>query len=431
MKICLNLLIVICFCGLLPAAAQQRPLLTPTDRQGSVKPKDAPYIIRSQNVIADAKQVVQKDNRVLTAQLPDGSTVRFIKERQAEVARRGLVWIGKIERQPASFVFLSVVKNVLIGDIITQKGNFYQIRYGGNEVHYLREIMQSKFAPDGEPGRPKIKPRSGEEDPCATDPANDIDIMVIYTDDARAASGGTDAIEAEMFLALEETNQSYINSNINQRLRLVHIEEINYAETGNTTTDRDRLQAPADGFLDNIHTLRNTFAADLVAFIVESNVDLCGKAFIMNPVSTAFETFGFGVVIRDCATGNFSFGHEMGHIMSARHDWAADGTDNSPFHFNHGFTQPAPSMGGPWRTVMSTAGGTRLPFWSNPGVNFGGDPTGTNTEPQPTDNHQVLNDTAATVANFRCSSPATGNVWMKDTWNDTGLEPDPSRPTSG
>src|SRR5262249_50247148 len=37
----------------------------------------------------------------------------------------------------------------------------------------------------------------------------------------------------------------------------------------------------------------------------------------------------------------------------------------------------------------------------------------------------TLNRTAKTVANFRCSSKGTYNVWMKDTWDDTGKEPDP------
>lgn len=45
--------------------------------------------------------------------------------------------------------------------------------------------------------------------------------------------------------------------------------------------------------------------------------------------------------------------------------------------------------------------------------------------PYSSDNAQVLNNTAPTVANFRCTSPGTGNVWMKDTWEDTGDEPDP------
>lgn len=206
--------------------------------------------------------------------------------------------------------------------------------------------------------------------------------------------------------------------------------EVSYTESGNSMTDRDRLQNPSDGFMDNVHTLRNTFAADVVMLIVE-NLENCGRAFIMNPVSNAFEAFGFGVVEQSCATGNFSFGHEFGHIMSARHDWAADGTNNSPFVFNHGFIEATPTAPAtPWRTIMSTTNSppsTRVQFWSNPNINFPpGDPMGVATGSQQSNNAQTLNNTALTVANFRCSSPGVSNVWMKDTWNDTGVEPNPN-----
>jgi hypothetical protein len=73
---------------------------------------------------------------------------------------------------------------------------------------------------------------------------------------------------------------------------------------------------------------------------------------------------------------------------------------------------------------------TRIPWWSNPSVNHpvSTDPMGGAcpvNPPYSSNNAQVLNNTAATVANFRCTSPGVGNVWMKDTWEDTGVEPDP------
>ena len=260
--------------------------------------------------------------------------------------------------------------------------------------------------------------------------------MVVYTATTRAAAGGTDAMLATIYLALSEANQSYLNSNISQRLRLVHTEEVNYAESGNIQTDRDRLQNPSDGIMDNVPTLRNTYAADVVALIQEDGGGYCGISFIMSPVSNAFEPFGYAVVARSCATGNYSFAHELGHVMGARHDWYVDSTNNSAYAFNHGYVNKTPTApAAPWRTIMAynndcSDGGincTRVPYWSNPNVNYpvGGDPMGVASGGQQSDNHQVLNNTALTVANFRCSSPIANNVWMKDTWDDTGAEPDP------
>ena len=132
----------------------------------------------------------------------------------------------------------------------------------------------------------------------------------------------------------------------------------------------------------------------------------CGIAYIMNPVSVAFAPWGFHVVVRGCATGNFSFGHEFGHIMAARHDRHVDPTDNAPFAFNHGWV----SVANGWRTVMAyntecaEAGVncTRLQFWSNPDVQRNGVPMGSPAgQPDAADNRATLNATAPTVAAFR------------------------------
>ena len=75
--------------------------------------------------------------------------------------------------------------------------------------------------------------------------------------------------------------------------------------------------------------------------------------------------------------------------------------------------QNAPSSGSPWRTIMSYEDGClsagvncpRALNWSNPNINIGSDPTGVASGAQQQDNHQTLNNTALTVANFRCASP--------------------------
>jgi hypothetical protein len=78
--------------------------------------------------------------------------------------------------------------------------------------------------------------------------------MVVYTQDALAGATSKDAMEADIYLAVDQSNRSYINSNINQRLRLVHIAEVSYAEPSppDTIRDRNRLQDKADGYVDNV-----------------------------------------------------------------------------------------------------------------------------------------------------------------------------------
>lgn len=338
-----------------------------------------------------------------------------------------LIWKGRVADQQDSSATFVIVGEVVIGDIFTKSRNMYQIRYLGNGVHSLREVDRTKFPPEGESTPPPADQQEPQREllaaaaapiTCNTDPVTEIDLLVLFTGTTRAAAGGTAAIQALTLLAIQQTNDSYNNSGINQRVRLAHMEEVNYTESGNARTDVNRLQNPTDGFMDNAHTLRNTFAADVVVLLVENLNNLCGEAFnIMNPVSNAFEKSAFAVVQRDnCATGNFSFGHELGHLMGARHDWDADSTNNSPFAFNHGFVRRNPSntTTNPWRTIMGVRGNSgtvRIQFWSNPNINFAGDPMGVATGSRPANNARTLNETAATVANFRCGSPEKGKIW--------------------
>jgi len=423
----------------------QGPLLLRPSKEPASQAKSA-AVIRSESVDVDFQLLRDPENRVLRIPL-FGHTITLVRERIVPTTKTGFVWYGHTEREPGSTAMLSVSGEALVATIVLQEGRVYQIRHVRPGLHAVEEIDQSKLPEEKAPTqpkyeRPRIEPNKDmAKDTCATDPATDIDVLVVYTAAARAGAGSTDAMEATVYLALEETNQSYINSNINQRLRLAHMEEIAYTESGNSTTDKTRLQNPADGILDYVPTLRNTFAADAVVMITET-LDACGESFIMNPVANTFEPFAYAVVMRNgCATGNYSFGHELGHVMSARHDWTADPTNNSPYAYDHGHLNTAPTATGTgaWRTVMaynsscvSTAGinCTRLMYWSNPNVSYPpgvtpNDPMGLSTGNQ-TNNTQTLNNTALTVANFRCSSPGVGNVWMKDTWNDTGKEPDPN-----
>ncbi len=186
-----------------------------------------------------------------------------------------------------------------------------------------------------------------------------------------------------MLTAIDLTNESFINSNINYRIELAYAGLTNYTETGNTSSDYStslsRFRSNGDGYMDEIHTLRNKYSADVCVLLV-GNPAYCGLAYLHTSESSAFCIVTAGT----CATSNYSFGHEIGHLLGCRHDPYVD-SNTTPFAYGHGYTYIGSNSAGSWRTVMAysdycSACGVscvRRGYWANPNVNYNGIPTGT------------------------------------------------------
>ncbi len=346
----------------------------------------------------------------------DDVLLTAVKDRLERRSLTEYSWFGHIADAPHSQVILTVEQGSMAGNVTIEDERYgvqgtYQIRPAPEGLHEIRQIDQSVFqegnAAEGKSDYiPVFTPMIDLPPGSQADDGSTIDVMVLYTDTAAAATAN---IAAEVQLGVDETNQSYINSGINQRIRLAHKAQVSYPETGNlcggTPNDLGRLQGKTDGYLDNIHGWRDTYAADIVSLWVENGGGFCGCGYFMSNVSAAFAENAFNVVARNCATGYYSFGHEMGHNMGAMHDWYVDnGID--PYAYAHGYVNTANK----WRTIMAyndkcTASGfncTRIQYWSNPEASYGGSPVGiAEGQSQAADNRKALNNTAYTVANFR------------------------------
>ncbi|OQA17303.1 MAG: hypothetical protein BWY63_02449 [Chloroflexi bacterium ADurb.Bin360] len=323
-----------------------------------------------------------------------------------------LTWFGRVESAEHSELIFVVQDGVLVGNIVLPEA-FFQVRYSGGALHMISEIDAHAFPPEAEPVE-VVLPEASDlptTDATVADNGSLIDILVAYTADARSAAGGTVAMQNLINLAVNETNQGFANSGVNPRIRLVHTVEVVYSESSfdwNQTLSRLRVQS--DGYMDNVHSLRNTYNADLVTLIVNSGGN-CGIGYLMNSVSASFEAYAFTVVSRDCATGYYSFAHEMGHNMGCQHD-RANASVPGAYSYAYGYQVPNRAF----RTIMAyncTPSCPRVNHWSNPEVSYGGQPTGVlYTATNSADNRRTLNNTAITVANFRAADTQapTGSI---------------------
>ncbi len=214
-----------------------------------------------------------------------------------------------------------------------------------------------------------------------------IDVLVAYT---QAADDAVVDIEGLVALAFEEANLSYQQSDVPVELNLTSTTQVDYDESNSGyITHRDRLVDTDDGELDDLHTLRDQESADIVVLFLDDG-QYCGLAGDIN----ADEDRAFALVYHECATGYYSFGHELGHLFGARHD--VD-TSDDPFEYGHGFSHDTD-----WRTIMAYSSGCsgcpRLNYWSSPDLVLDTVAMG---DADTSHNARVLRETACRIAQFR------------------------------
>lgn len=295
----------------------------------------------------------------------------------------------EISSDPMNSVTLVRDGSYVTGNIRVQ-GQLYAVRPLFDGRHAIVEVDESKMPADHDEAeyRRLFEQSSKSIAPSKAVAANTVvRALVNYTS---AAASGTPSIGSLINLAVSETNQGYANSGVTITLQLAGTGQVTYTETGNFSTELSRYRSTSDGYMDAIHTTRNNVAADVAVLIVNGNA-ACGIGYLNSNAASAFT-----VVARSCATGYYSFAHEIGHNMGANHDPA--NASGSPYAYGHGYQRPANG----WRTIMayacSGASCTRINYWSNPNKTYNGVAMGTTATHN---NARVLNQRAATVAAFR------------------------------
>jgi peptidyl-Asp metalloendopeptidase len=347
--------------------------------------------------------------------------------------------IGRLVGLDGSIILVTT-DGVSAGSIVVGDTK-YQIRYAGNGVYALREF-DSAYLPEELHAIP-VYPAEGDPAPAPSDPAPTdtpplgaqgdaavaadsgarFDLAVFWTAQARTAVGGAAAMRALINLGVTETNQAYANSGIIPRLRLVHMSEVAYTESGSMSTDLSRLRSTNDGHMDGVHALRNTHGADMVKLITNSGGG-CGIAYLMAGVSASFESSAFSVTHQSCVSPNYTFAHELGHNMGSNHA-PDDPVGTGAFSYSFGYKKTTSPR---FRTIMAYVDNCPSPcprvlHFSNPARNYVisgvGYPTGTASQ----DNARSINNVRTTVANWRQEVPLVAVTSLYTVTQPNGTAP--------
>lgn len=335
----------------------------------------------------------------------------------------------KLQEYEFAFGYVSITGNdYLVSIDVPEERAFYETR-----LHKSGSVILVQFAPDrpdvlesfGQPVdfsdsnvelqlRPtEVQEKADGEPPVlrsgggSGNETTSIDVMVVYTPAAQAWSSN---INNTIATAMARSNTAATNSNLGIIFHLAYSGLVNYTESG-SSTDLGRLRNPTDGFMDEVHTLRNTHAADMVAILTFTN-DTGGVGYLLNS-RYGREDLAFSLTRVQQASSTDTFVHELGHNMGAMHskfqnvqagptnwtDWP-ENTWSAGWRFQG-------DNGNYYTSVMAySAGqyypdgnnGTRLSIFSDPNITFQGQPVG---HPQDGDNARTLRDVRNYVGQYR------------------------------
>jgi len=258
---------------------------------------------------------------------------------------------------------------------------------GSNNVYYLIELgpHQYKELPDQNietPGNPSEK--IFDESRPGNLRSSNIDVMIVYTPAAKAWADSIGiGINNVISQAITNGIITHSNSNTFVNWNLVHAAEINYVESGDSLIDLERLTITNDGYMDEVHTWRNQYGADLVQ-LFEQIEDVGGLGWLLD-IPTGDPGYGFSLVRVQQASSGYTSIHEFGHNMGCH-------------HHKEQLYQPGPGLfdySAGWRwvdsdddyycTVMTYQSGEyfpdghyafQVPYFSNPDVYYEGYSTG-------------------------------------------------------
>jgi len=223
-----------------------------------------------------------------------------------------------------------------------------------------------------------------------------IDVLVAYTPAFAAQFSGVDAMQTAINGDIGWANGALSNAEALPRFRVAGFAAMSSNGTGSLATDATRLADPGDGWNDEVHAARNTARADLVMLCSDSATS--GFASFLG-VGAPDGPAAFSAIGRTNATAvSFAAARALGTNLGCCSQLTNPSTCDGFYPYSHAWKYVV--TGVTYQTVMATGGDSVIPVYSNPIIQWLGQPTGD----ADANNARTASLTATIVANYRCSS---------------------------
>lgn len=424
-------------------------------------PGEAPAKVAHPISLNIAELLQAAPNSEVALNLPGVGKMSVVFERSEATESGNTNWIGYLRDWGTDYrIVLTYGTEGAFGRILTPDGEFQLESYGSEQ--WLVDVSASGLSdhfslqPDAliPPGSAAIAAAAAPRTAAATattsssttttttttvDTSNysTVDLLVLFTDGLAARLGSGLSVRLDNLIAM--SNQTYIDSGVSLKVRMVGAKQIAYTDTNNNNTALSELLAGQVDAFKSVKSLRDTLGADLVTVIRPFNASKqvsCGVGYVgganitpikyyanyaLSVVSDGRDVNGSGTYCTD-----YTLVHEMGHNMGSMHDRATvktQGGGQGAFAYSFGY-----GKSGSFGSIMSYIS-PRVGKFSNPSVTTCANQACGISETDlanSANNALSLNRVRVDVANFRATKvPVSTSTRVKlngvVSYNGTGL----------